>query len=792
MITDLRYALRQLLKSPAFTLTAVLTLALGIGANTAIFTVVNGLLLRPLPYPEPQRLVTLRSNQSAPEIADVQRQSESFSVFGGLSVQAADYSGGAEPIQVSMGLVTGDFFSVLGAHPALGRLLTSADDSLGAAHVLVLGHNFWKSALGGDPNIVGRDIVFAGQTYTIIGVTAPDFRALHGEIEAFVPVSIFYPEGATARGAHMFRACGKLREGVSLEQAQSELRVIDRRMALVNPDENKQRETTLLSLQERMVGDVRPALLVLFAAVGLVLLIACANFANLLLARMASRAQELSIRAALGAGRGRLIGQVLLESTLLGLFGGGAGLLLGSWGVDALLALRPEDLPRAENIHLDPRVLAFTLGLSLLTGLIFGILPAWQATRADGKSALSPSGRRITAARSRLRDALVVSELALALVLLAGGGLLTKTFWRLAHVAPGFDPRNLTTLRLELPEARYREVETQTRFRNHVLDNLNHLPGVQAAMISELPLSGSAIDHNFIIEGRAPLAKGDEPELYSRTVAGDYFSALGIPLRKGRSLTREDRADTPLVGVINESMAQQYFSNQDPLGARIRWAREEGVSWITIVGVVGDVRHFGLGRAEEPAIYTPYAQSRQSWKRWSEIVVRSSTSAPSLAQLKQAIWKVDPLIPVAKVRSMSEVMSASLSELRFNTVLLIAFAAAAIALAGIGLYGVISYLVSQRTHEIGVRVALGAQHSHVLKLVLGHGFMLALCGAVAGILLSLGASRFLSSLLYGAQSSDLVTLASVAFLLLVVALFASYIPARRAMRVDPIVALRYE
>ncbi|HEY2713712.1 MAG TPA: ABC transporter permease [Chthoniobacterales bacterium] len=792
MITDLRYALRQLLKSPAFTLTAVLTLALGIGANTAIFTVVNGLLLRPLPYPEAERLVTLRSNQSAPEIADVQRQSKAFSAVGGLSVQAADYSGGAEPIQVSMGLVTGDFFSVLGTHPALGRLLTSADDSLGAGHALVLAHSFWKSALGGDANIVGRAIVFAGQTYTIIGVTAPDFRAPSGDIEAFAPVSIFYPEAATARGAHLFRAYGKLRNGVSHEQAQSELRVIDRRMALANPDENKNRETTLLSLQEQMVGDVRPALLVLFAAVGLVLLIACANFANLLLARMASRAQELSIRAALGAGRSRLIGQVLLESTLLGLSGGATGLLLGSWGVDALLALRPEDLPRAENIHLDPRVLAFTFGLSLLTGLIFGILPAWQATRLDGKAALSPSGRRITAARSRLRDALVVSELALALVLLAGGGLLTKTFWRLTHVAPGFDQRDLTTLRVELPEARYREVETQTRFRNQVLDSLNNLPGVRAAMVSELPLSGSAIDHNFIIEGRTPLAKGDEPELYSRTVAGDYFSVLAIPLRKGRALTREDRANTPLVGVINESMAQEYFPNQDPLGARIRWAREEGVSWITIVGVVGDVRHFGLGRAEEPAIYTPYAQSRQSWKRWSEIVVRSSASVPSLTQLKQAIWKVDPLIPVAKVRSMSEVMSASVSELRFNTVLLIAFAAAAIALAGIGLYGVISYLVSQRTHEIGVRVALGAQHSHLLKLVLGHGFRLALCGAVVGILISLGASRFLSSLLYGAQPSDPLTFASVAFLLLVVALFASYIPARRAMRVDPIVALHYE
>jgi putative ABC transport system permease protein len=722
----------------------------------------------------------------------VRRQSQSFAAIGGLSAQSADYAGGIEPIQISLGLVTGDFFGVLGAQPSRGRLLTPADDSLGAPRLLVLGDGFWKRAFGADPNIVGQNIVLAGQTYTIVGVTAAGFRAPCGELEAFAPVSAFYPEAATARGAHLFRAYGKLRDGIRLEQAQSELRVIDQSMALANPEENKQRETLLLSLQERMVGDVRPALMVLSAAVGLVLLIACANFANLLLARMATRSPELAIRAALGAGRGRLIGQVVIESMLLGLSGGLAGLLLGSWGVDALLALRPEDLPRAENIHLDLQVLAFTLGLSLLTGLVFGILPAWQATRVEGKAALTPTGHRIIPNRSRLRDTLVVSELALALVLLVGGSLLAKTFWRLTHVAPGFDPNGLITVRVELPEARYRGIEPQTRFRNQVLQNLNHLPGVQAAMISELPLSGDALSHNFIIEGRAPLAKGDEPELYSRSVAGDYFSVLKIPVRKGRTLTPDDRADTPLVGVINESMAQQYFPDHDPIGARIRWAREDRVSWITIVGVAGNVRHFGLGRAEEPAIYTPYAQSSQSWKRWSEIVVRSSAHPPSLGQLKQAIWRVDPLIPVAKVCSMEEVLSRSLSGLRFNTILLLVFAAAAIALAAIGLYGVIAYLVSQRTHEIGVRVALGAQRFHVLKLVLGHGFVLALCGAGAGILISLGASRFLSSLLYGAQAFQPITFLAVALVLLATALLASYIPARRALKVDPMVALRYE
>ncbi len=603
-MSEIRFAFRQLLKSPAFTLVAIATLALGIGANTAIFTVINGVLLRPLPYPQPEQLVTLTSQQSVPELVDIREQSHAFASLGGVCGQAADYTGGAEPVQIELGLVAADFFQVFGTRTALGRTLVASDDRFGGAHVLVLTHALWQRQFGSDPGILGKSLTIAGQNYTVVGVTASDFRAPRASLEAFVPIRVFYPAAAKSRGAHLLRVYGRLQQGTSLPAAQSELRLLDRRMAQANPDENKNRESTLVSLQKKMVGDIRPALLVLCGAVGLVLLIACSNFANLLLVRGAQRRPELAIRSALGAGRWRLVRQVLLESVLLAVLGGGVGLLIGGWGVDALLALKPEELPRVESIRLDGGVLAFTFALSLLTGLLFGLVPAWQATRVEANSVLSFTSRSVTPTRSLGRNLFVTAQLALALVLLIGAGLLGKTFYRLTSIAPGFDPQNVLEVRVELPEARYREVPAQTRFRDQVLDHLNALPQTEAAMISELPLGGNAISHNFIIEGRPPVSIGDEPELGSRAVEGDYFKVMHIPLLRGRSLSRDDRADTPTVGVINDAMARKYFLGQDPLGKRIRWARAEGVSWITIVGVIGDVRHFGLGQREEPAIYT--------------------------------------------------------------------------------------------------------------------------------------------------------------------------------------------
>jgi putative ABC transport system permease protein len=462
--------------------------------------------------------------------------------------------------------------------------------------------------------------------------------------------------------------------------------------------------------------------------------------------------------------------------------------------MDALLALKPENLPRVENVHLDGPVLAFTFGLSLVIGILFGVLPAWQATRVELNAVLNSAGRGLSSARSRFRSLLVVAELSLALVLLIGAGLLGKAFWQITSVAPGFNPENVLTMRVDLPRARYETIQPQTQFREQVLQNMNALPGVSAAMVSEIPLGGNALNHNFIIEGRPALIPGEEPELYSRSVAGEYFQVLGIPILQGRALTRDDRSDTPLVGVINESMARQYFREQNPLGARIRWARSEEVQWITIVGVAGNVRHFGLANSEEPAIYTPYAQSSQDWKRWAEIVVRSpGTAGPALvAQLKAMVWKVDPSIPVTKVRTMSEVMSVSLAAQRFNTLLLSVFAGVALLLASVGLYGVLAFSVAQRTREIGIRMALGAQTGDVLRLVLRQGLTLSLLGVVVGVGVALAGTRVLAGFLYGVAPTDPATFASVALVLIVVALVACLVPARRAMRVDPIVALRHE
>jgi putative ABC transport system permease protein len=790
MANELRYALRTLVKTPAFAAVAILTLALGIGANTAIFTVVNGVLLRPLPYPAPEQLVTLKSQQSAPELADIAEQTRSFSAIGGIAKQAADYAGGGEPQQLQVGLVAGEFFRVFGVEAVLGRTIAAADKE----PVLVLSHALWQQQFGGTRDVLGRTIAVAGQSYTVIGVTPAEFRNPRGDFDAYVPLYVFNPLAAEARGAHMLRTYARLQPGITITAAEAELRLLDARMAEAYPDENKGRQTTVLSLQERMTGDVRPALLVLFGAVALLLLIACANFANLLLVRVESQRAELAIRSALGAGRGRLIRQVLIDSCLLAVLGGIAGLLLGSWGVDALLALRPDNLPRVENISVDVRVLTFTLALALLTGLLFGFVPAWQATRVQ-KLPFATASRTATAGRSPLQNGLVVAELSLALVLLIGAGLLGKAFWRLTSVAPGFEPANVVTARVELPEARYKTVELQTRFREAVLEQLNSSPNVRAAMVSELPLSGSSLNHNFVIEGRPPVAAGEEPELYSRSVAGDYFRVMGIPLLRGRNLERTDRADAPLVGVINETMARQYFGEQEPIGSRIRWARDETVNWIEIVGVVANVRHFGLAQQEEAAIYTPFAQAPQEWKRWSEIVVRTAAAADVsqvTGMVKQAIWSVDPLIPVKQVRTMNEIMAESLAERRFQMLLLGAFAGVALLLASVGLYGVLAFSVAQRTREIGIRVALGARAGDVIRVVLRHGLTLAAIGVAAGILISAAGTRLLARFLYGVTPTDPATFTALAVLLLIVAAIACVIPTLRALRVDPVVALRQE
>ena len=795
LLKDIRYGVRSLLKRPGFTAVAIITLALGIGVNSAIFSVINAVLLRPLPYLEPDRLMTLRSNQSVPDLADIEAQSRAFSKLGGLVAQPLDYTAGGEPVQFQIGMVTGGFFQMLGVQPERGRFITADDDKTGGPHVVMLSHELWQREFGGDQQIIGKTIPLSGNVYTIIGVMPTGFDSPRDNTEAWVPVRVANPIAANFRGAHFLRTYGRLASGVSIEQARSEMQVIDKNLATQYPADNKNRSTVLIPLHERIVGQSRTPLLVLFAAVSFVLLIACANFANLLLARAAEREREFIIRAALGAGRWRLIRQLLTESVLIAVAGGAVAVLLAVWGTSLLVALKPENLPRLQEIGVDARVLGFTFGLSLLTGVLFGLLPAWAASRGGVNEALKEGGRSATAggARQRLRSTFVVVQLAVALILLVGAGLLIKTFWQLRSIETGFNPDRLLTMRVELPETRYKEIAKQTQFRTRVLEGMNSLPGVQAAMVSELPLSGDSLDHDFLIDGRPPIAPGDEPSLETRSVMGDYFRTMQIPLRAGRGFGPQDFADkAPLVGIANEALVRQYFPGEDPLGKRIRWARDPEIHWITIVGVVGDIKHFGLDLPELPGLYSPYPQAAP-WKRWMSLVARTQSDPAGMTQaVKEQVWRVDSQLPLTKVQTMHEVAAASFAARRFNMLLLAIFAGLALVLAAVGIYGVMSYAVTQRTQEIGIRMALGAQAGDVLKLIVRNGMILTLIGTVAGLAGAFALTRLMTTMLFGVTPTDIGTFATVSLVLIVVALLACYLPARRATKVDPLVALRYE
>ena len=791
---DLRFGGRLLIKKPAFTTIAVITLALGIGANTAIFSVVNSVLLRPLPYPEPERLVTMRSNQSLPDVDDIKARSQSFEYFGGSVMQPQDYLGDVEPLQVQASLINADLFKALGAMAAIGRTISDEDDRVGADPVVVLAHGFWQQTFGGDANIIGKTIQLSGKPYTVVGVMPADFNMPTETPDVWASVRVVNPVAAQFRGVHFLRTYIRLKPGVSLSQALGEMEGIDRWLAQQYPEDNKGRRTVLLSLHERIVANTRSSLLIMLGAVGLVLLIACANFANLLLARAAGRRQEIVIRAALGAGRWRLIRQMLTESTLLSLLGGAGGLLLAKWGVDLLTGLKPANLPRLASIGIDEWVLAFTIGVSVLTGIVFGLVPALSASKLDVNEALKEGGRASTGGivRHRVRSLLVVSEVALALVLLIGAGLLIKSIWTLRTVDPGFNPENLLTMRVELPESRYKEIPKQIQFRDRALEAVSSIPGVQAAMISELPMTDRLM-HNFVIDGRPPLQPGEEPELETRTVAGDYFRTMGIPVLQGRDFTAQDRAEAPPVGLVNQSFVREYFPDENPIGARIAWARANPRRWMTIVGVVGDVKHYGLNLPELPAFYSTFQQQDQPWKRWTYLAVRSDENNEGLAgQVKGQIWSVDKQIPVTRLRPMTDVMSASLAAERFNMTLMGIFAAVALLLAAIGIYGVISYSVTQRTHEIGVRMALGAKAGDVLRGVLKEGMLLAGIGVAIGMGAAFALSRVMSSLLFGVSTTDPMIFVSIPIILIGVALGATFIPALRATRVDPMIALRYE
>jgi putative ABC transport system permease protein len=796
LLQDLRYSLRMLRKSLGFTVVAVLTLALGMGANTAIFSVIDSVLLSPLPYPEPQQLITIQQNDSLQNVMDIQRQTRTLSQGGGVNIEPMDYTGGTEPVQILAGYVDAQLLETLGIPPMMGRTIAPNEDVKGGPRNIVVSYHFWQNFLSSDPNALGKMIPLSGTDYTVIGVMPASFALPREHADVFVSLWVAYPEAAPFRGVHFMRTYWRLKPGVTLAQAQADMSAIDRQLAEQYPDNERTRDMRLLPLHQWLTGEVRPALLVLFGAVGLVLLIACANFAALLMARAIARRQEFVIRASLGAGRSRLIQQTVTESVVLAIIGGAAGLALAKWGTSMLVSLKPAELERFSGIQMDAHVFLFVFGVSVGTGVVFGLMPAWSPARGDVAESRKEGGRASTAGpfSNVLPKLLVSAEFALALVLLVGAGLLIKGFSRLRAVNPGFNPANVITMHLQLPATRYAEIAPQTAFRRELLARVNALPGVEAAMVTDIPLGGNYLSHSFVIDGRPPVPVGAEPEVQSLSVMGDYFRVMQIPIRVGRGFTVMDRAGQPLVAIVNEEMVRVFFPHENPIGARIDWARTTGPrQWMTIVGVVGDVKHSGLNQPTDPAVYAPFAQSDEAWRRWMTLAIRKqSASAGLVEEVKKQVWSLDGQIPVSDIQSMEDLMSVSLAQQRFNMSLLGLFATLALILAAVGIYGLMAYHVGQRMHEIGVCIALGAQRQDVLRLVLGDGAKLALAGIVIGVAGAIALTRVMTSLLFEVTPTDPATFAAVAILLAIVALAACWIPAWRATRIDPMVALRYE
>jgi len=793
---DLHYAARTLLHSPAFTACAVLTLALGIGANTAIFSVVNRVLLNPLPYLNPQELLAARQNDSLPNLKDMQRQTNSFTSSGGINIEPMDFTGNGEPVRVHAANVDGGLFATLGVQPMLGRWISAEEDVKGGPRNVVLSYPFWRDFLGADRHVLGRAIRLSDKTYTVIGVMPRNFTPPRELADVFVSLWTGDPEDAPDRSVHSMHTYWRLKPGVRLAQAQAEIAQADRRLAEEFPDTERERGTVLMPLHEWLVGDVRPALLILFGAVGLVLLIACANFAMLLTARAVARQRELMIRASLGARNSRLIRQRLTESTLLALVGGAAGLMAAKVGTTLLLALKPAELHRLDAIPMDARAFMFVFAISLLTGLLFGLLPAWSASRGDIAEALRENARTTATgvSRSPLRSFLVTGELALALILLAGAGLLIKGFLRLRSVDPGFNPANVITMYLQLPGTRYPQIPLQTNFRRELLTRINSFPGVEAAMITDLPLAGNYVGHRVVIDGQPTPAVGTEPEVQTLSVMGNYFGVMQIPIRSGRDFRAMDREQQPRVAIVNEAFVRQLLAGQNPIGTRIDWARsDEPHEWMTIIGVAGDVKHSGLNQPVDPAVYAPFSQNDEAWRKFMTLAIRTRVPVAGLVEdVKKQVWSLDSQIPVSGIQSMDDLLAVSVAQERFNMLLLGSFAALAVALAGVGIYGMVAYRVNQRTHEIGVYIALGAQHRHVLRLVMKDGVKLGLLGIVLGLAGAIALTRVMVSVLFEVNPADPATLIGVALLLAAVAMLACYIPARRALGIHPMTALRHE
>jgi putative ABC transport system permease protein len=785
---DLRASLRSLLRTPGLTAVVLLSLALGIGASTVLFTLVDGVLLRPLPYARADRLVAFRGPQSYPDLQDFAAQVPAFEALGAFSPWPADLVGSGEPEQVDASLISGALFEALGVRAERGRLIGVADDTKGAAPIVVATHGFAER----HSLLPGASLSLSGKPFTLAGILPPGFQLPQTDAQLFVPMQVGYPEAADARVAHFMDTAARLRDGVSVAEAQAQVTAVAKRLSGLYPAADRDRSYPLQPLREKVTAGVRDTLLLLFAAVCLLLLLACANFASLLVARGTAGEGELAVRAALGAGRGRLVRQLLVESVLLATAGGALGVLCAAWGLPTVLSLAPQDLPRRATVGIDAGVLAFALFVSVATGVLFGLLPAFQGTRMDLQSALRGRG---TSARSRprLRRSLVSLEIALAVMLLAASGLLLRSLVRLRGEGVGFNPVNKLVLRVDLPESRYSRAPAQTVFWDRLLAGLSALPGVKAAgFVSELPLTNADLQHDIVVAGEAPRPEGSEASAGARIASPGYFAALEIPLLQGRLFDSRDSAQAPRVVVVDEAMVREHSGLM--LGQRVRFAREGANDWMTVVGVVADVRHLGIDRAVEPTLYVPYAQNTNPWHRWGSIVLRPA-SAPALSlgrAARQAVWAADSQLPVTRMRTMEEVVSGSLRVRRFEMLVLSLFAAAALLLSAVGVYGVVAFRVVQRTPEIGLRMALGAPRRRVLGLILGEGVALFLAGLVVGLAGVLGAARVLSSFLYGVAPTDPLTLIVTACLMGVVALLAAAVPALRASRLDPMIALRRE
>ncbi|MBA3441913.1 MAG: ABC transporter permease [Pyrinomonadaceae bacterium] len=791
---DLHYGARMLLKSPGFTFVAVLALALGIGANTAIFSVVNAVLLKPLPFNNPQRIVAVwdvnvqKNNSQSPvapaKFVDLREQSRSFEQVAAIYAQDLNLTDTDEPESLSASLVTSGFFEALGASPAFGRAFTPEEDTYGSQRAVILSHSLWQRRFGADRNIVGRQVGLSKESYTVVGVMPAGFE-YPAETDVWVAAA-FAPDLYQDRGSRFLRVVARLKPGVTQAQAQAEVETIAQRIAQENPRTDANWSVGVVQLHEQTVGKARTGLWIVFGAVGLVLLIACVNVANLLLARADARQKETAIRTALGASRRRLVQQFLVESILLALISGGLGWLLALWGTDLLVAVSAGKIPRVQEIKPDLYVACFTLGVSVLTGMLFGLAPALRATQANLNDTLKEGGTRVSGSlrRNRVRSLLVVSEVAVALVLLIGAGLLIQSLVRLYQVDPGFKAENVLTMKLSLPWSR---VQESAAFYQKVLQKIETLPGVQSAgAINFLPLNTSSSLLPFEIEGR-PLAPGEKLLTEFRSVSPNYFATLGIPIKGGRHFTDQDDDKAPRVVIINEAFARRFFRMENPVGKRLKGSYGNSTE---IVGVVGSIRHTGPDRDPNPEMYSSYLQS--PWPAMG-FVIRTATAPSSMSKaVRQAVLEVDQAQAVFDIKTMDERLDESVAQRRFNMLLLSIFAAVALLLAGLGIYGVMAYTVTERTHEIGIRMALGAQTSDVLRLVVRQGMMLALIGVAIGLIAAFALTRVMASLLYGVSATDPMTYVGVALLLTSVAMLACYIPARRATKVDPIVALRYE